>query len=334
MCRIDSPCPVETPVEDVLESLLQTAKSFAGTPTMNNNSSFARRDCTFPMMVAALVAFGFAASVCPAASVPGRLLIVGQGPDGHPPTTHEFMPGARVLAELLKPYKNLQASVVNSDEPWTDGPKLIDQADGIVMLVTQGAQWMQMEPERHAAIKRLAARGGAIAALHWSVGAKDAKYIQGQLDLLGATRGGPQRKYLVLATELKRVAPDHPILGGIGDFKIYDEIYYALDRVPGIQPLFTARIDGKDEMAAWSWERPDGGRSFGFVGLHFHSNWQLPEYRRFVVQGVLWSLKLPITAGGVNVNIDSKKLELNGVLPPLAGPDAEKNSKKANPVKP
>ena len=284
--------------------------------------------------MAALLAVVIAASVSAAAPKPKRLLIVGQGPDGHPPTTHEFMAGAHVLAELLKPQKDLQATVVKGDEPWADGPKLIDQSDGIVMLVTQGAQWMQMEPSRHAALKRLAARGGAIVALHWSVGAKEAKYIQGQLDLLGATRGGPQRKYLVLPTELKRVEPAHPILRGVGDIKVYDEIYYALDRVPGIQPLFTSRIEGKDEMAAWCWERADGGRAFGFVGLHFHSNWQLPAYRRFVVQGVLWSLKLPIPPGGMNVDVHSEALELNGVLPPRAGPEMEKNPKKTNPTKP
>jgi type 1 glutamine amidotransferase len=252
-----------------------------------------------------------------------RLLIVDQGPDGHPPTTHEFMAGAAVTAELLKPYKEIRTKIVKADEPWSDGPKLIDGSDGIVMWVTQGAQWMQTDSERHAALKRLAARGGAIVALHWSVGAKDGKYIQGQLDLLGATRGGPQRKYLVLPTVLKRVVPEHPILSGIGDIKTYDEIYYALDRRSDIQPLFTSRIEGKDEMAAWAWERPDGGRSFGFVGLHFHANWQLPEYRRFVTQGVLWSLKIPIPASGVNVDIDSKKLELNGVLPPLPSPNSE-----------
>jgi len=258
-----------------------------------------------------------------AESAPRRVLIVGQGSDGHPPGTHEFMAGANVLAELLKDHKDIRATVVKADEPWPDGPNLIDKADGIVMLVTQGSQWMQMEPQRHAALKRLGARGGAITALHWSVGAKDAKYIQGQLELLGATRGGPQRKYLVLSTELKRVVPQHSILNGVGDIKVHDEIYYALDRVDGIQPLFTARIEGKDEMAAWCWERADRGRSFGFVGLHFHSNWQLPAYRRFVVQGVLWSLKLPIPKDGRNVDIDSKKLELNGVLPPLAGPKTE-----------
>jgi len=284
--------------------------------------------------MAALLAFVVAANISAAAPKPKRLLIVGQGSDGHPPTTHEFMAGANVLAELLKSQKDLHATVVNADEPWTEGPKRIDQADGIVMLVTQGAQWMQMEPQRHAALKQLAARGGAIVALHWSVGAKDAKYIQGQLDLLGATRGGPQRKYLVLSTELKRVVPGQPIFRGVGDIKVYDEIYYALDRVPGIQPLLTSRIEGKDEMAAWCWERADGGRSFGFVGLHFHSNWQLPAYRRFVVQGVLWSLKLPIPAGGVNVDIDSKKLELNGVLPPLASMEMKTNSKNTRTTKP
>ena len=282
------------------------------------------------LVIASMLPLVFGATVSAAESKAKRLLIVGQGPDGHPPTTHEFMAGAQVTAELLKAYKEIQATIVKADEPWSNGPKLIDDADGIVMWVTQGAQWMQTDAERYSALKRLAARAGAIVALHWSVGAKDAKYIQGQLDLLGATRGGPQRKYLVLPTELKRVAPDHPILTAIGDIKTYDEIYYALDRRPDIQPLFTSQIEGKDEMAAWALERADGGRSFGFVGLHFHANWQLPEYRRFVTQGVLWSLKVPIPAGGAKVDIDSKKLELNGVLPPLPGPSSEKNSKKAS----
>ncbi len=277
-----------------------------------------------------ILAVFITAGAFPAASAAEarRLLIVGQGPDGHPPTTHEFMPGAKVLAELLKRFPEIRTTVVNADEPWSDGPKLIDAADGIAMLVTQGAQWMQIEPERFAALKRLAARGGAIVALHWSVGAKDEKYIAGQLALLGATRGGPQRKYQVLPMDLQRADPQHPILTGIGDFHALDEWYYALDQAPGIHPLLRAKIDGKDETVAWSLERADGGRAFGFVGLHFHSNWQLPEYRRFVVQGVLWSLKQPVPAGGVNVDIDPQLLALDGALPPLPTPDSIKKKEK------
>jgi hypothetical protein len=253
-----------------------------------------------------------------AADKPRRLLIIGQGSDGHPPMTHEFNAGAKVLAELLKPYPEIQTTVVSADEPWSDGPKLIDAADGIVLLVTQGARWMQTDTNRYAALKRLAARGGAITALHWSVGAKDAEYIEGQLALLGATRGGPQRKYVVSQGDYKRVDPKHPILTGVPDFTAIDEHYYRLDRRKDIQPLLTVNIEGNDEMVAWAFARPDGGRSFGFVGLHFHANWQLPVYRRFVVQGVRWTLNLPIPEGGVGTDIDQKVLEVNGKLPPPA----------------
>ena len=54
---------------------------------------------------------------------------------------------------------------------------------------------------------------------------------------------------------------------------------------------------------AWAWERPDGGRSFGFSGLHFHDNWKREEYRRLVSQGVLWSLGLPVPEKGLAVEL-------------------------------
>jgi type 1 glutamine amidotransferase len=280
---------------------------------------------TFALMAALLLGTAGASA---ADAKPKRLLMVHQSPDGHAPTFHEFKGGAEVMNELLKPYKNIQTTLVNADEPWADGPKMIDQCDGIVLWVTQGARWMQTDDKRYEALKRLAARGGAIIALHWSVGATDAKYIQGQLDLLGGTRGGDWRKYTVIQAEMKPAAPKHPILTGLGAINTYDEFYYRLDLRKEIQPLYTAHIEGKDEVCAWGWDRPDGGRSFGFVCLHFHSNWQKPEYRRFVTQGVLWSLKLPIPAGGVNTDINSKVLELDGVLPPPASPESEKAAKK------
>src|SRR5205814_6026694 len=112
----------------------------------------------------------------------------------------------------------LQTTVIKADEPWSEGPALIDQADGIVLFVTQGAQWMQVDDKRHAALQRLARRKGGIVALHWAVGAKDAQYIQGQLELLGGTRGGPQRKYKVLETDVTVVDRAHPITAGLSDF--------------------------------------------------------------------------------------------------------------------
>lgn len=245
---------------------------------------------------------------------PKRLLLVGQGPDGHPPGSHEFMPGVRVVEALLKPWEGeVEVTTAKADEPWPEGPGLIDHADGVVLLVTQGARWMQATPERFAALQWLARRKGAIVALHWSVGAKDAKFIEGQLALLGGTRGGPQRKYVVSENDVTFVESDHPILRGIHPFRIKDEFYYRLDLVkpsPQFHPLLTTKIEGQDETICWGWERPDGGRSFGFVCLHFHENWNRIEYQRLVTQGILWTLNLPIPEGGIQLELDESVLEL------------------------
>jgi hypothetical protein len=69
-------------------------------------------------------------------------------------------------------------------------------------------------------------------------------------------------------------------------------------------------IDGQLETVAWAWERPDGGRSFGFSGLHFHNNWRLPEYRRLVAQGILWTLKVSVPKDGLPVEITDDDLKL------------------------
>ena len=73
--------------------------------------------------------------------------------------------------------------------------------------------------------------------------------------------------------------------------------------------LLDPRLSSPLQRAIWTtrtrrfaekaWDRPDGGRSFGFVGLHFHKNWERIEYRRLVSQAILWSLKMPIPEGGL-----------------------------------
>jgi len=70
-------------------------------------------------------------------------------------------------------------------------------------------------------------------------------------------------------------------------------------------------IDGHEETIAWAWERPDGGRSFGFTGLHYHENWRREEYRRLVAQGVVWTLKKPIPKDGLKVAVTDDDLKPN-----------------------
>jgi type 1 glutamine amidotransferase len=247
------------------------------------------------------------------AEAPKKLLLVGQGPDGHPPASHEYMAGLKVLEKCLKPVKGIEVTIVRADDPWKEGPELIGRADGVVIFLSEGARWFSADPKRQEALTKLAARGGGITVLHWGMGTKDAKYIDAFVQLFGGCHGGPDRKYKELEVEARPADAGHPILAGIDKFRVRDEFYYELKFVKpegAVKPLLLVPIDGKEQVVAWAWPRPDGGRSFGFSGLHFHDNWKLPEYRRLVTQGVLWTLKLPVPKEGLPVEVTAEDLKL------------------------
>jgi type 1 glutamine amidotransferase len=214
--------------------------------------------------------------------------------------------GLRVLAKCLEGVPGLEVMTVRADGKWKEGPELLDRADGVVLFLSEGAKWLDSDAKRLAALQRLADRKGALVVLHWAMGTRDAKHIAACLKLLGGCHGGPDRKYKVLATEARPT--DHPVAKGLRPFRVKDEFYYQLKfvRPAGtVRPVLRVEIDGKDETVAWAWQRPDGGRSFGFSGLHFHDNWKLAEYRRLVAQGVLWALRLPMPKEGLRTEVDA-----------------------------
>lgn len=228
---------------------------------------------------------------------PKRLLLVSQGPDGHPPGTHEYAAGQKLLAQSLAKVPGLEVTTSFADADWAEGPELLGKCDGVVLFLSEGGKWMNADPRRKEALVRLAERGGGISGLHWAIGTKEAENIDVVLKLLGACHGGPDRKYKVFAASLAVAAKDHPIAAGLKDFRIFDELYYQLKRDPkitGFTPLLTVEVPGEKEpqTVCWSWERPTGGRSFGFSGGHFHDNWRRPEYQRLFAQGILWTLNL------------------------------------------
>ena len=245
------------------------------------------------------------------AAAPKRLLLLGQKPDGHPAGTHEYLPGQRILAKLLAKTPGLETTIVNADEPWSEGPELLKKADGVVIFVSEGAKWLNADPRRYDAFASLAQRGGGFSALHWGTGTKKAANIEPYVRLLGACHGGPDRKYTFAEFDVTLCDPQHPISTGLANFHVREEFYYRLKQVQplgSIHPLVQVPIEGETQTVCWAWERPDGGRAFGYTGLHYHDNWQKPEYRRLIAQGVLWSMKLPVPAGGLNVDIPADEL--------------------------
>jgi hypothetical protein len=266
-----------------------------------------------------IVALGFTlfSSLVPAAHAADpvakrKLLLLAQGPDGHKPTEHEYMAGVQLLGKILGQVPELEVSIHRAEGAWEEGPELLRGADGAFLFLSQGAKWIHEEPRRLEAFAQLAARGGGLSTLHWGMGTREPQYIDGFLKLFGGCHGGPDRKFQIVETEVRPV-PTHEIARGIDPFSLREEFYYQLKFVStssALQPVVTARIDGKAEIVGWSWERADGGRSFGYSGCHFHRSWEHPETRRLVAQGILWTMKIPIPEGGLPVELTADELKL------------------------
>ncbi|NUQ66441.1 MAG: ThuA domain-containing protein, partial [Pirellulales bacterium] len=240
---------------------------------------------------------------------PRRVLLLGMKRD-HPPGRHEYMAGLRVLAKCLENVPEIKAEVVVADEPWADGPELLKTADAVVLYLGQGAKWIRADARRTAAVQDLARRGGGIVALHSGIMSKDAEDIDLFRDLAGGCHGGPDRRYLVMEGDLRAVDRGHPIVQGVDDLQIHDEFYFKLKftRAGNLRPLLQVPIEGNLETVAWAYERPDGGRSFGFSGMDPHANWRQPSYRRLAAQAVLWTLKMPVPSAGLPVNVPEELL--------------------------
>ena len=269
-----------------------------------------RHFLSLALVVSSVLACG---SVSSRADAPKRVLLLGQKRD-HPPGSHEYVPGLNVLHKCLRGVQGLDLVLMDADEPWPQGPREIDRADGLVLYLGQGARWVQNDPQRLRAIRRFAQRGGALVALHWAIGAKEDRYIEPYRHILGGIHGGKDRKYIFTKAPLdvRVVAPSHPITTAIAGFPLQDEFYYHLKFAEDGQltPILQITVAGEPETVAWTYERPDGGRSFGFSGMHFHDNWRLEPCRRLAAQAVLWTLKMPVPADGLPVDVSKEDLRL------------------------
>jgi type 1 glutamine amidotransferase len=121
--------------------------------------------------------------------------------------------------------------------------------------------------------------------------------------------------------------PDHPITRGVKPFEIQDEWYFNIRFAPeskNVTPILVATPPddkrgtadakmhpGREEVVAWAFEREKGGRSFGFTGAHFHKNWGDENFRRLVVNAILWSAKVEVPKDGAKVQFDPEDLKKN-----------------------
>lgn len=68
---------------------------------------------------------------------------------------------------------------------------------------------------------------------------------------------------------------------------------------------------GRPETMLWVREREDGGRGFGFTGGHYHKNWGQDDFRKVVLNALLWIAKVEVPAGGVEAPVAAGQLAVN-----------------------
>ncbi|MEY3607306.1 MAG: hypothetical protein RLZZ447_94, partial [Verrucomicrobiota bacterium] len=146
--------------------------------------------------------------------------------------------------------------------------------------------------------------------------------------------------------------PVHPVTRGVQPFTIRDEWYFNMRFKPGmagVTPLLVAipdastvsRPDGRHSgnaavralvargeatVVAWAHERADGGRGFGFTGAHYHANWGHDDFRRLVLNAIVWLAKMDVPAKGVVSRVSPEDLAANLDPKPAAKAKAAKKA--------
>jgi hypothetical protein len=68
---------------------------------------------------------------------------------------------------------------------------------------------------------------------------------------------------------------------------------------------------GQPETLAWAYQRPDGGRGFGFTGGHYHANWENDNFRKVVLNAILWIAHIEVPPDGVASRVTPEQLGRN-----------------------
>lgn len=259
------------------------------------------------MMRTMLAALGVLLLIGPAsAEEKTKILLIGKDRD-HALTTHEYMADCELLARCLRQTPGIETVVTNG---WPKDAEVLKDVKAIVLHTQKGGNVLFNGPQRKQA-EELLKQGVGLTAIHWSTGADPGEVGELWMKTLGGWFDHPaQSRYLVKMTKAHRADADHPVCRGWQDFDLRDEFYIQLRFMPEARPVITVAIEGQDYPLGWVYERPGGGRSFGFMGGHFHANFAETPFRQAIVNGILWTARRDVPMAGAPCAITPKDMEL------------------------
>ena len=235
-----------------------------------------------------------------------QILLVATRPD-HVFGTHMYTQVCEILAACLNNLPNIEA-LVCPDLDWPADERLLDEADAIVYY-SRPAGDILLASDHREKYEQLLKRGVGFVAIHWATAVNEELGPDYEA-VLGGWFNFAFSGLRVDRKLLQQLVPGHPVLRGWDSYDHRDEFYLNVHFHPDVQPLVGVRVDGHDQTVAWAHHRTDGGRSFGTTLGHFHDNYTLPEFRRLIVNGILWTAGVDVPEAGAPVIVDSEILDL------------------------
>jgi type 1 glutamine amidotransferase len=305
------------------------------------------------VVVALATSCGDSAEAQSGETEPTKIVFIS-GKPSHPSGQHEFRAGVILLSRALRDQSGLPVEVVESHHGWPEDESILEGAEAVIIYSDGNAKHPVNGHEEK--IDALVKSGVGMMCMHYGVevpkgpqGEYFKQWIGGHYE-----SGFSTNPHWTAEVELNQ---DHPISTGVPGFTANDEWYYnirfadpksATDILTGVPTR--KRINryihwtpagerglGKKQTMLWAVERADGGRGVGFTGGHWHRNWANDDFRRVVLNAIVWTAGMdvpetgvksePVTEAQLNENLDEKK-DMVQVEPPtdtdLNQPPAER----------
>jgi hypothetical protein len=163
--------------------------------------------------------------------------------------------------------------------------------------------------------------GMGIMVLHWGITTTNQKATQYYLSWFGSSSLSGYTRNPLGYWEVKPIeaAKNHPILRGVGPFNYKDEIFSRMVVNPG-DPYRTDLLTGtitrsnqgtSDPLGIATAYDKNGARGVLWGGMDYHSALLNENYRRFVLNAILWTAGIEVPKGGVKSNAKGLQLSAN-----------------------
>lgn len=116
------------------------------------------------------------------------------------------------------------------------------------------------------------------------------------MDVLG---GHYDNHYGRDAKTFAKIVPDaagHPVLTGISreEFAVPSHLYKYPQLAPTATRLLTARMEGRPEVEPLAWVNQAGAHRAFYTSMGAAEDFEVPQFRRLLLNGIHWALGLPI----------------------------------------